>query len=99
MQLETGIVRRIPKQVQGFFQQLDSSELLEFRVEMTQNDTTLKALATLKQVIQDAAGDIIDGDYLPVTPPLKEISGPDAEAVESGSSGDDPSDSSDDTPD
>ena len=99
LQLETGIVRRIPKQVQGFFQQLDSSELLEFRVEMTQNDTTLKALATLKQVIQDAAGDIIDGDYLPVTPQLKEISGPDAEAVESGSSGDDPSDSSDDTTD
>lgn len=97
LQLETGVVRRIPKQVQGFFQQLDSNELQEFRIEMTTNDDTLKALATLKQVIQEAAGEIIDGDYLPVTPQFKTISGPDAEAVESESSGDDSSDAPDDT--
>lgn len=97
LQLETGVVRRVPKQVQGFFQQLDSNELQEFRVEMTTNDDTLKALATLKDVIQEAAGEIIDGDYIPVTPQLKAISGPDAEALEPESSGDDPSDSSDDT--
>ncbi len=97
LQLETGVVRRVPKQVQGFFQQLDSNELQEFRVEMTTNDTTLKALATLKQVIQEAAGEIIDGDYLPITPQLEAISGPDAEAVEPEPSGDDSSDAPDDT--
>jgi len=97
LQLETGVVRRVPKQVQGFFQQLDSNELQEFRVEMTTNDDTLKALATLKQVIQEATGEIIDGDYLPVTPQFEAISGPDAEAVEPEPSGDDPSDTPDDT--
>ena len=83
LQLETGVVRRVPKQVQGFFQQLNSNELQEFRIEITQNDETLKALATLKDVLEEAAGEIIDGDYLPVTPQLKAISGPDAEIVES----------------
>ena len=82
LQLETGVVRRIPKQVQGFFQQLDSNELQEFRVEMTQNDETLKALATLKDVLQEAAGEIIDGEYIPVTPTIKTIPAPDAEVVE-----------------
>jgi len=86
LQLETGVVRRVPKQVQGFFQQLDSNELQEFRIEMTENDDTLKALATLKDVIQEAAGEIIDGDYIPVTPQLEAIPAPDADAVESGSS-------------
>lgn len=82
LQLETGVVRRVPKQVQGFFQQLNSNELKEFRVEMTQNDTTLKALATLKQVIQEAADEIIDGEYIPVTPQFETIPAPDAEIVE-----------------
>lgn len=86
LQLETGVVRRVPKQVQGFFQQLDSSELQEFRIEMTQNDTTLKALATLKEVIQESAGEIIDGNYLPVTPQIKAIPAPDADVVEPESS-------------
>lgn len=85
LQLETGVVRRVPKQVQGFFQNLNSNELQEFRIEMTQNDTTLKALATLKDVIEEAAGEIIDGDYIPVTPQPKAIPAPDADAVESES--------------
>lgn len=82
LQLETGVVRRVPKQVQGFFQQLNSNELQEFRVEMTQNDETLKALATLKDVLEEAAGEIIDGDYIPVTPTIEALPAPDAEVVE-----------------
>lgn len=74
LQLETGVVRRVPRQVQGFFQQLDSNELQEFRIEMTQNDDTLKALATLKDVIQEAASEIIDGEYIPVASQLESIS-------------------------
>jgi len=82
LQLETGALRRVPKQVQGFFQQLDTNELQDFRVEMTTNDETLKSLSMLKDVIQEATGEIIDGDYLPVTPTIKSIPAPDAEVVE-----------------
>lgn len=86
LQLETGVVRRVPRQVQGFLQQLDPSELKDFRVEMTTNDDTLKALNTLAQVIEEAAGEIIDGDYLPVTPQLETVPSLDADDVETESS-------------
>lgn len=65
LQLETGVVRRVPKQVQGFFAQLNPEELKEFRLEMTQNDETLKSLGLIKDVLQEAAGELIDGELIP----------------------------------
>jgi len=66
LQLETGVVRRVPKQIQGIWQQLGHEELAEFRIEMTQNDDTLRALSDLKNIVEEAASEIIDGEYIPV---------------------------------
>jgi hypothetical protein len=66
LQLETGVLRRVPKQVQGFFQQLSNEEVQEMRLEMTQNDDTLKSLNIIKDVLQEAASEIVDGEYIPV---------------------------------
>ncbi len=66
LQLETGVVRRVPKQVQGFFQQLDTTELQDFRLEMSQNDETLKSLGLIKNILQDATNEIIDGELIPL---------------------------------
>ncbi len=63
-QLETGVVRRVPKQVQGFFAQLNPDDVREFRVELEQNDRTLKALSAVKDVINEAASEVIDGEYV-----------------------------------
>jgi len=82
LQLETGVVRRVPKQVQGFFQNLDSGELQEFRMEMTRNDETLKTLGQIKDVLQEAAGEIVDGDYVPLESESPKLSVDDEEAVE-----------------
>ena len=82
LQLETGVVRRVPKQVQGFFQQLDSTELQEFRLEMTQNDETLKSLGVIKDVLQEAASEIIDGEYVPIASEPAEVPAVDVEDVE-----------------
>lgn len=82
LQLETGVVRRVPKQVQGFFQNLDSGELQEFRLEMTHNDETLKALGQIKDVLQEAAGEIIDGDYVPLESEPPKLSVDNGEVVE-----------------
>jgi len=81
LQLETGIIRRVPKQVQGFFQNLDTKEMQEFRLEMTQNDETLKAMGELKGILEEAAGEIIDGEFTPVEPGDTELSAEDAESV------------------
>ena len=67
LQLETGVVRRVPKQVQGFFSQLSADDLQEFRVEMTQNDETLKSLGIIKDVLMEAAAETLDGEYVPVS--------------------------------
>lgn len=82
LQLETGVVRRVPKQVQGFFQQLDTTELQEFRLEMTQNDETLKSLGIIKGVLQDAAQEIIDGELVPNDPESSAIPTGDVEDLE-----------------
>ena len=69
LQLETGIIRRVPKQIQGFFQNLDTKELQEFRLEMTQNDDTLRAMGELRGILEEAAaeaGETIDGECTPV---------------------------------
>ena len=67
LQLETGVLRRVPKQVQGIFAQLPAEELREFRLEMEQNDNSLRALNDIKDVLQEAAGDIIDGELVPAS--------------------------------
>lgn len=82
LQLETGVVRRVPKQVQGFWQQLTSDEVQEFRLEMTQNDETLKSLGVIKDVLQEAAVEIIDGEYLPVEPSVESVPISDGEDLE-----------------
>ena len=85
LQLETGVLRRVPKQVQGFFGQLGQDELAEFRTEMTQNDETLKSLGIIKDVLEEAAQEVIDGDALVSLPPQSDsVSGGDGEPVESG---------------
>ncbi len=83
LQLETGVIRRVPKQVQGFFQQLSGDEVQEFRLEMTQNDETLKSLGMIKDVLQEAAKEIIDGEYLPVESSLEPVPAGDDEGLES----------------
>lgn len=82
LQLETGVVRRVPKQVQGFFQQLTSDEVQEFRLEMTSNDETLKSLGIIKDVLQEAGSKIIDGEYAPVESDTGELPANNGEAVE-----------------
>ena len=82
LQLETGVLRRVPKQVQGFFQQLSGDEVQEFRLEMTSNDETLKSLGLIKNVLQDAAKEIDDGEYVPVEPSLGSVSTSDGEDME-----------------
>jgi len=82
LQLETGVVRRVPKQVQGFFQNLDSGEMQEFRLEMTRNDETLKTLGQIKDVLQEAAVEVIDGDYVPLESEPPKLSVDNEEAVE-----------------
>lgn len=84
LQLETGVVRRVPKQVQGFFQNLDTKILQEFRLEMTQNDDTLRALGELKEIVQEATGSIIDGEYISLESELEQLPLENAEAVEPG---------------
>ena len=83
LQLETGVLRRVPKQVQGFFQQLSGDEVQEFRLEMTSNDDTLKSLGMIKDVLQDAAKEIEDGEYVPVESDLGSVSISDGEDMES----------------
>ena len=85
LQLETGVLRRVPKQVQGFFQQLSGDEVQEFRLEMTSNDETLKSLGMIKDVLQDAAKEIEDGEYVPVESDLGSVSISDDEDLESES--------------
>ena len=85
VQLETGVVRRVPKQVQGFFQQLDTNELQEFRMEMTQNDDTLKSLGIIKDVLQEAAKEAIDGEFIPSESLPTAIPAGDVEDMESES--------------
>lgn len=82
LQLETGVLRRVPKQVQGFFQQLSGDEVQEFRLEMTSNDETLKSLGMIKDVLQDAAKEIEHGEYVPVEPDLSPLSTSDGEDME-----------------
>jgi hypothetical protein len=82
LQLETGILRRVPKQVQGFFQQLSGDEVQEFRLEMTSNDDTLKSLGLIKDVLQDAAKEIEDGEYIPVESSFGSVSASDGEDME-----------------
>ena len=82
LQLETGVVRRVPKQVQGFFAQLNPDELKEFRLEMTQNDETLKSLGMIKDVLQEAASEVIDGQLLPAPPESSAIPDGDVEDLE-----------------
>lgn len=84
LQLETGVLRRVPKQVQSFFQQLSGNEVQEFRLEMMSNDETLKSLGIIKDVLQDAAKEIEDGEYVPVEPDLGSIPSGDGEDLESG---------------
>lgn len=82
LQLETGVVRRVPKQVQGFFAQLNPDELKEFRLEMTQNDETLKSLGIIKNVLQEAASETIDGELIPAQPEPSAIPDGNAEDLE-----------------
>ena len=82
LQLETGVLRRVPKQVQGFFQQLSGDEVKEFQLEMTSNDETLKSLGLIKNVLQDAAKEIEDGEYVPVEPDLSPVPASDGEDME-----------------
>jgi len=82
LQLETGVVRRVPKQIQGFFQNLDTKQLAEFQLEMTQNDDTLKALGQLTEVLQEAHGEIIDGEYVPVDSESSELPTGDEQVVD-----------------
>jgi hypothetical protein len=84
LQLETGVLRRVPKQVQGFFQQLSGDEVQEFRLEMTSNDDTLKSLGMIKDVLQDAAKEIEDGEYIPAESKSSTVSVSDGEDLESG---------------
>lgn len=85
LQLETGAVRRVPKQVQGFWQQLTTDEVKEFRLEMTQNDETLKSLGIIKNVLQEAAEEIIDGEYVPVESEFDPVPLDDGEDLEAES--------------
>ena len=85
LQLETGVVRRVPKQVQGFFAQLDPKDLNEFRLEMEQNDSTLKSLGMIKDVLQDAAGEVIDGELIPAQPESDTVPAGNGEDLEAGS--------------
>lgn len=85
LQLETGVVRRVPKQVQGFFAQLNPEELKEFRLEMTQNDETLKSLGIIKDVLQEAAGEVLDGELIPAQSESSAIPDGDAEDLETES--------------
>lgn len=85
LQLETGVLRRVPKQVQGFFQQLDTNELQEFRMEMTQNDETLKSLGMIKDVLTEAAEEAMNGELVPVGPESPAISDSDVGDLESES--------------
>jgi hypothetical protein len=83
LQLETGVVRRVPKQVQGFFQQLTGDELQEMRMEMTQNDSTLKSLNIIKGVLEDAVKETIDGEHkIPFESSPKQLPECDAEDME-----------------
>lgn len=82
LQLETGDLRRVPKQVQGFFAQLNQDELREFRLEMSRNDETLQSLGLIKDVLQDAAGEILDGELLPVESDSSAVPAGDAEDME-----------------
>lgn len=85
LQLETGELRRVPKQVQGFFAQLAPDELKEFQLEMTQNDETLKSLGMIKDVLQEAASEIIDAELIPVEPESEPVPASDAEDMETSS--------------
>jgi hypothetical protein len=85
LQLETGELRRVPKQVQGFFAQLKPEELTEFRLEMEQNDETLKSLGMIKDVLQEAASEIIDGELIPVESESSAVPTGDVEDLETGS--------------
>lgn len=85
LQLETGDLRRVPKQVQGFFAQLKPEELTEFRLEMEQNDETLKSLGMIKDVLQEAASEIIDGQLVSPESDLAAIPTGNAEDMETGS--------------
>ena len=84
LQLETGDLRRVPKQVQGFFAQLKPEELSEFRLEMEQNDETLKSLGMIKDVLQEAASEIIDGQLISVESESEAVPAGDAEGSETG---------------
>lgn len=79
LQLETGAVRRVPKQVQGFWQQLSTDEISEFRLEMSKNDDTLKSLGMIKDVLNEAAKEIEDGDYVPLESSSENLSVNDGE--------------------
>lgn len=85
LQLETGVIRRVPKQVQGFFAQLGQDELREFRLEMQQNDEALKSLGMIKDVLQEAAGELIDGELIPVESESSAVPSGDAEDMETES--------------
>lgn len=85
LQLETGVIRRVPKQVQGFFSQLSSEDLQEFRVEMTQNDETLKSLGIIKDVLTTAAKETIDGEYLPLSSESEQLPAGNEPDLEQGS--------------
>lgn len=85
LQLETGVVRRVPKQVQGFFSQLSSEDLQEFRAEMTQNDETLKSLGVITDVLKEAAEETLDGDYVPLSSESGQLSGDNEPDLESES--------------
>lgn len=84
LQLETGDLRRVPKQVQGFFAQLKPEELTEFRLEMEQNDETLKSLGMIKDVLQEAASEIIDGQLISTEPESEAVPAGNAEGSDSG---------------
>lgn len=85
LQLETGDLRRVPKQVQGFFAQLKPEELTEFRLEMEQNDETLKSLGIIKDVLQEAASELIDGQLISPESESEAVLAGNAEGSETGS--------------
>lgn len=85
LQLETGDLRRVPKQVQGFFAQLKPEELTEFRLEMEQNDETLKSLGIIRDVLQEAASEIIDGQLISPESEFEAVPAGNAESSETGS--------------
>ncbi len=83
LQLETGVLRRVPKQVQGFFQQLTGDEVQEFRLEMSQNDQTLKSLNMIKDVLQEAASEkIIDGEFTHIESESEPVPSDDGKVLE-----------------